>query len=211
MKRLIILIAIVSLFSCSQKDKISDLISSLHIDAGKSDTVSVQDMFFVSNYANVSFKDAPELNVIYLPLDKKLILKPRNDFSGLTYVGFSYNDQDYQIPVYVKYRVRHTFSYTPKENEKNIVVIGQFNTWNRNSPAMTDENNDGILERSIWLEPGRYEYKFYSEGNEFIDPLNPKTIPNPFGALNSVLEIGDPNPVKPTLRNKGFLKTGKNP
>ncbi len=77
----------------------------------------------------------------------------------------------------------------PKEPPKVVNLFGQFNGWNRENLPMKDEDGDGIYNISIPLDPGRYEYKFYVDGAELIDPLNPVNVPNGMGDFNSVLVI----------------------
>ena len=48
---------------------------------------------------------------------------------------------------------------------------------------MKDTNGDGVLEVEIPLDPGRYEYKFYVDGKELVDPANPVKVSNGMGIL----------------------------
>ncbi|MCK7525307.1 MAG: glycogen-binding domain-containing protein [Ignavibacteriales bacterium] len=57
--------------------------------------------------------------------------------------------------------------------DKQVSLFGQFNSWDRQNLPMKDSNGDGIFEVEIPLDPGRYEYKFYVDGKELVDPANP--------------------------------------
>ena len=41
----------------------------------------------------------------------------------------------------------------------------------------------------MFLEPGHYRYKFVIDGQWTTDPSNAHVEPNPYGGLDSVLEI----------------------
>jgi hypothetical protein len=51
---------------------------------------------------------------------------------------------------------------------------------------MKDFNNDGTLEVEIPLDPGRYEYKYFVDEREVVDPANPSKVPNGMGDFNSL-------------------------
>jgi hypothetical protein len=50
-------------------------------------------------------------------------------------------------------------------------------------------NGEGIWEKSMYLSPGEYEYKFLVDGSWVEDPRNDKQSLNCFGTLNSVIQI----------------------
>ncbi len=54
---------------------------------------------------------------------------------------------------------------------------------------MDDLDGNDIYEISVPLDPGRYEYKFFVDGKELIDPQNPVKVPNGLGDYNSILII----------------------
>jgi glycosidase len=64
---------------------------------------------------------------------------------------------------------------------------------------MSDSDRDGVYEIKIPLDPGRYEYKFYVDGEELIDPKNPVKVPNGLGDYNSVIII------EPSKEDKTYL------
>ena len=43
--------------------------------------------------------------------------------------------------------------------------------------------------KELTLPPGVYEYRIVADGEWLPDPLATETNPNPFGGLNSVLEV----------------------
>jgi hypothetical protein len=48
---------------------------------------------------------------------------------------------------------------------------------------------DGVWEREFRLPPGRYAYRLVIDGRWVSDPANPYVENNPYGELNSVVEI----------------------
>jgi 1,4-alpha-glucan branching enzyme len=69
-----------------------------------------------------------------------------------------------------------------------VFLAGTFNEWH---PAMFPmiESKTGAWFKDLLLPPGVYEYLFVADGRWISDPGNPRNIPNPFGGVNSVLEI----------------------
>ena len=118
------------------------------------------------------------------------------DFTGLDVLSFTYENQQYQIPVKLQPRKKYLFTYKPKGKPKQVNLFGQFNSWDRGNLPMSDSDGNGIYEIRIPLDPGRYEYKFFVDGKELIDPINPVKVPNGLGDYNSVLVIEPEKSVK---------------
>lgn len=69
-----------------------------------------------------------------------------------------------------------------------VSVAGTFNDWRPEATPMIPMG-DGRWLKELVLPPGRYEYLFVADGQWLADPLAPATVPNPFGGLNSVLNV----------------------
>ncbi len=197
--------------SCQQKQnsEIVDLIQPLSLIAGQTDTILVSDLFYAEDY-NITFEQ--DVNVIakYNRQDEKLVITPNPDFEGQTLLHFQKENNTFSIPLFVKMQQMKKFSHKPKNKPGKITLFGSFNSWNRNNLEMKDDDNDGTYEIEIPIQPGRYEYRFWIDGKEIIDPNNPEKISNPFGEYNSLLTI------YPKYNNKSFIhilgmeKIGKN-
>jgi 1,4-alpha-glucan branching enzyme len=75
---------------------------------------------------------------------------------------------------------------------REVFVAGTFNEW---QPAMFPMSEvPGGWTTEVALAPGTHEYLFVVDGRWIADPNNPKTCPNPFGGVNSVLETAPPKP-----------------
>lgn len=68
-----------------------------------------------------------------------------------------------------------------------VRIIASFNNWNRASEALILEN--GYYKAEYLLQAGTYEYKFYVDGQELNDPLNPKKVSNGMGGFNNIIKI----------------------
>lgn len=90
-----------------------------------------------------------------------------------------------------------TFSLDAPDAQ-SVYLTGDFNDWSETATPM--EQTDGTWHVQLELEPRRYEYKFLVDGVYMEDPDNPKTNPDPYGGVNSVLVVpqaGDDEPALP--------------
>ncbi|MFA5060518.1 MAG: AAA family ATPase [Candidatus Omnitrophota bacterium] len=72
---------------------------------------------------------------------------------------------------------------------RSVYVVGSFNEWGIDeSFRMQKENDKWILKAS--LKPGRYRYRFIVDGKWQEDPENPQNEKNPFGEIDSLVEVG---------------------
>lgn len=71
---------------------------------------------------------------------------------------------------------------------KTISVAGSFNDWRPGATPMVAMGN-GVWAKDLALPPGSYEYRLVADGEWLPDPAAPKSVPNPFGGVNSVLEV----------------------
>ncbi len=85
-------------------------------------------------------------------------------------------------------QVRFDFN-DPQANE--VFIAGTFNDWKPQATPMLSLGN-GQWGKILVLPPGTYEYRFVADGEWMADPRASRVVPNPFGGLNSVLEVGRP-------------------
>ena len=71
---------------------------------------------------------------------------------------------------------------------KSVNVCGSFNGWRTNAGGMTKDTR-GIWRGSVQVKPGKYEYRFFMDGQWIDDPRASKTVANKFGSKNAVLEV----------------------
>ena len=82
---------------------------------------------------------------------------------------------------------RVTFSFNAP-TARSVFIVGDFNGWNVNGNAKLEKAN-GVWSKEFPLDSGTYQYRFVVDGQWLEDPTNQKTIKNPFGEHNSLLEI----------------------
>ena len=72
---------------------------------------------------------------------------------------------------------------------KTACVAGSFNAWDIQRTPLRKEAN-GSWKATVWLPPGRYEYRFVIDGAQwFSDPGAKESTPNQFGSTNSVVVV----------------------
>ena len=72
---------------------------------------------------------------------------------------------------------------------QHVSVAGDFNGWDTASHAMK-KDQAGIWKLSVNLAPGSYQYRFLVDGAWQNDPQSTDCVPNPFGTLNCVRQVG---------------------
>ena len=73
---------------------------------------------------------------------------------------------------------------------REVHLVGDFNNWQVSQDSLLWQKEEGLWQKRIFLEPGRYRYKFVIDGEWTTDPLNDRLEPNPYGGVDSVFEIG---------------------
>jgi len=72
---------------------------------------------------------------------------------------------------------------------RDVYIAGDFNGWKLDASSRMEHEN-GVWKKKINLGLGRYHYRFVIDGNWVEDPNNPVKEANPFGQMDSLLEIG---------------------
>jgi chromosome partitioning protein len=71
----------------------------------------------------------------------------------------------------------------------DVQLAGDFNNWQPGSTPMERVGDSGVWQAKIKLPQGTYRYRLVVDGQWQQDPYNERTELNPFGELNSVVEI----------------------
>lgn len=193
-----ILIALIFFYSITSAQPIYDLIQPINLLQDQATNVLISDIFYSDSY-NVDFTATKNVSVSYDAKTREISFTPNKDFSGIELISFKLGDETFQLPVKLTKSKKYLFTYTPQPGEKQINLFGQFNSWNRQELQLKDLNNDGTLEIEIPLDPGRYEYKYFVDGREVVDPANPVKVPNGMGDYNSLRVIEE------SAKDKMFL------
>ena len=80
-----------------------------------------------------------------------------------------------------------TFSFE-STGAKEVILAGDFNNWNPKKHPLKNDGK-GTWGKSVMLSPGKYEYKFFVDGEWRLDPRNDQTCSNCFGTQNNVLNV----------------------
>ena len=71
----------------------------------------------------------------------------------------------------------------------NLQIAGDFNNWQPEQSPMRKINKYGVWQLKLHLAPGTYHYRLVADGEWQRDPYNRITELNPYGELNSILEV----------------------
>lgn len=71
---------------------------------------------------------------------------------------------------------------------REVFIAGTFNEWDPRATALKSQG-EGKWGIDLALAPGRYEYRLVVDGQWIEDPKSPGYSANPYGGLNSVLQI----------------------
>jgi len=185
---------------------IHDTIPVLRLQSGSLKTIDLQDLFTADHY-QMQFEPHQHIRIKHDTTSTQVQLTPDEAFCGLTSINFSYENRLYTIPVFIEKLQTITFTFKPGRIVSQITVFGSFNSWNRQELHMTDPDGDGLYKTMLSLEPGRYEYKFYVDGEELIDNTNPDRVPNPFGDFNSLLTVRSTQVSRSVLHTLNYKMT----
>ena len=83
--------------------------------------------------------------------------------------------------------------------KRRMNVAGDFNQWSDSATPLRHNDDLGVWEACLPLEPGRYRYRLVVDGHWESDPHNNYVESNPFGELNNIVEVG-PNVRTPAAR-----------
>ncbi len=186
---------------------ITDLIHTINLNSGTTDSLLISDIFYANNYSSLKLISNKSIDVKFNPDKSKLLFTPAESFEGMTPVSFRFGNHTYIIPVIVKKSKIIEFSFKPDKKYDKVFLFGSFNSWNRSGLEMKNEN--GEFKIAVPLDPGRYQYKFYADGAELINPQNPVTVPNGMGNYNSVLNVEPKHKSQPFLFVNGAEISGR--
>ncbi|MCF6268790.1 MAG: hypothetical protein L3J41_03680 [Melioribacteraceae bacterium] len=185
----LIFLMLFSLGCSKEEDKlIKDIIPNINLEFNSEKEIVISDLFFSNNYA-LTFAENQHISIKHVKESNSITLKTKSDFVGMTLVEFTLDDNVYSIPATIHKNESYKFQFTPDKKYNELYLFGSFNGWNRKEIAMTDEDGDGTFEAEATLEPGVYAYKFFGDGEEIVDPVNPNKVPNGFGSFNSIRTI----------------------
>ncbi len=75
------------------------------------------------------------------------------------------------------------------EDAREVYLVGDFNNWSASDESRLWQKEKGFWQKRIFLGPGKHRYKFIIDGRWVTDPGNDHIEPNPYGGMDSVLEV----------------------
>ncbi len=78
----------------------------------------------------------------------------------------------------------------PQQTAEQISVAGDFNNWSPTATPLERDRDLGVWQTCVPIPPGRYRYRVVIDGQWKHDQYNSSIETNPFGELNSILEVG---------------------
>lgn len=186
---------------------ISDLIQPLHLRASETDTIPISDIYYSGSY-NISILPNKNIQADFDKSTGNLIVEPSDNSEGLGLIDFQVNNSVYSIPYHSEIVQNQIFKLKLKDHPERVNLFGSFSGWNRQNLPMKYDKKTNAYSVTVPLEPGNYQYKFYVQGDEFLDPDNPDSIPNGLGGYNSVITIPNPHPEKCYLFLDTYEKKG---
>ena len=70
-----------------------------------------------------------------------------------------------------------------------VQLAGNFNNWVPEPLQFADSHGRQVWHKTVSLKPGSYEYKYVVDGRWLLDPHNSRATHDPYGGLNSVLNV----------------------
>jgi hypothetical protein len=89
----------------------------------------------------------------------------------------------------VYYKYNYTFKLAGYTSAQRVTVAGDFNDWNANEIIL--DKKIKTWEKQLYLSDGMHTYRFMVDGQWITDPVNPVTVKDGDGNLNSVLNMGE--------------------
>ncbi len=114
-------------------------------------------------------------------VDGKWLMDPANPFTSGS--GDTQNS-------FIALKANHIFEMSQFPDARTVIVAGSFNGWNMQGYRMVKKGGKWRL--PVYLQPGKYTYKFIVDGTWILDPGNKLYEQNEYGTNNSVLWI-DPS------------------
>ncbi len=84
-----------------------------------------------------------------------------------------------------------TFIQPVSGENRRVFIAGDFNNWKPESTPLRCDEELGVWQATINVRPGRYRYRLVVDGQWMQDPYNNYVEANPFGELNSVVEVDE--------------------
>ncbi|MBU0630576.1 MAG: glycogen-binding domain-containing protein [Candidatus Margulisbacteria bacterium] len=79
------------------------------------------------------------------------------------------------------------FSFKAPVSANDVRICGEFSNWEKGAIFMS-EGKAGEWKATVNLEPGEYQYKYWADGQWFLDPQTAR-VNNGLGGENSIRSV----------------------
>ncbi|MBE9466722.1 MAG: alpha-amylase [Bacteroidetes bacterium] len=185
------------------ESKIFGLATPIYLNQNKT-IIHLSD--FIINVAEIDSIKADSNLVLDISADKQqLTIETKNNFlPKLSSLNIWSDGFRYDILVKKSRKVNYNIQFDAKGKKySSVQITGDINGWN---PKATNlENNNGIWEKEISLNPGKYSYQVVLDGEWMLDTNNKDSVDNNNGGFNSLMKVGNFNPeLSPELYTNNY-------
>lgn len=123
----------------------------------------------------------------YFSLSREIITQENAPADGLP----TENDLEKRMQDILKQnlpRINETILSVKAPEAKEVYLAGEFNNWKLDEDSRMEQNN-GCWTKRLNLDKGKYRYRFVIDGKWAEDPENPSRQSNPYGTMDSLIEI----------------------
>ena len=214
-KTSLIFLAALILFGCNKKDNSigyrdkGDIFGLAGPVKLKKDTSSIHlEDFFINPSEIDSFSFESEARLIISDDRKILKIIATEDLPQMMELKSWIDTVPYSIPVKKSEKIRLGITFDPgNQDYEKVQIAGEMNGWNPGEHAF--ERKNGNWQKTLLLNPGKYQYQLVVDGQWILDPANPDSVDNNQGGYNSVLQAGPEDATgAPVLYTDQVMETG---
>jgi chromosome partitioning protein len=139
-------------------------------------------MFNTIIHVNVKLKEAQNQGAHILNYNK--YSRGAKDYFSLSREIITQEGPFVQMP-----RISEIILSLTAPEAKEVYLAGDFNQWRIDNKSRMELGDGGKWMKRLQLKPGNYRYRFVVDGQWRQDPENPRYEVNPFGSMDSLLEV----------------------
>ncbi|MFN5308152.1 MAG: alpha-amylase family glycosyl hydrolase [Candidatus Kapaibacterium sp.] len=184
MKKIIILsICVICLSQLGLAASNNRIIAPIYLRNNIVDSIYVPDIVQDEDYEDYTVVAQDRMTMRYDKKTNMIYVTPSVEETALTVLTLKKGDIAYDIPVMITRTFRYTFTALPKSENPKAFLAGTFNNWSRTSLPMIPDQN-GIPSLTMYLEPGRYFFKYLLDGEIVTDANLPIVADGRGGEMN---------------------------
>ena len=188
MKKFIVLnFCIVCLSQLSFASSDNRIIAPIYLRNNIVDSIYIPDILEDDDYEDYTIVAHDRMTMRYDKKTNMIYITPSVEDNALTALTLKKGDIAYDIPVIITRTFRYTFTALPKSENPKAFLAGTFNNWSPTSLPMIPDQN-GIPFLTMYLEPGRYFFKYLLDG-EIVTDANLPVIADGRGGEMNMLNI----------------------